>query len=752
VRSSSRKLAGPASLLIGALAVLSVWLPVLSYYAIPQVAVTEPDVAAARSTPSNAVLAEVGDFNLLSVAEQRPDVAVGVAESILEGRLELPNLPDAPIRIPFSPDDLDGLPADLQLSFAGWIVPDMLLSAYEQTGRESFFAMARDVVEAWDNYERSARLPKGFLWNDHAISARVRVLAEFWRLYRQRSDYTPSEGRAVLEQAARYRALLADPARFTFATNHGLMQNLGLLELVLAFPSLPDGGHYRRLAMERVGQQLAFLIDDQGVIRENSAGYQSFGLELLAMTFRCLTLLDVPVPPDWQQKYERGLVFLASLQRPDGTLPATGDTDGGAQPGTPEVTDIDPTGLSGPLHPMAPTKPATPVTVGLAAGYWIDWDGLDSWPTPQDLSQTIVTWTRPPSPSHKHADELSVLLWSRGVSWLTSVGYWPYAAQGGAAASSWTGANAPHLSSEPADSARTAALVASGLAGRVAAVDLERRGPGAYYARRQVVRLGTGLWLIVDHVRSDSVAANETIWTIGPGISLEAGASSGSYRLQASAGAASASLALAGSAGTVLEHYRGSETPFAGWHVVGSVPQPVPAIVVEQPAGEAWSVLVLSTATAEAPPAKVDGAVTMSPGSSADTWTIMLPISSGPLTVTRSDASIKVSGLPAADGTSGTVDLVPAPDPAPAVSQIASAFAQAAADYPVFQERTSARVRVTVVLMTMLLAQEIVFFAVRRWRRAFVTRLRLASVIAWVGIASAIQIAILPSWAVLAVA
>ena len=55
-RSSSRKLAGPASLLAGVLAVISVWLPVLSYYAVPQVAVKEPDVSVARSTPSDVAL------------------------------------------------------------------------------------------------------------------------------------------------------------------------------------------------------------------------------------------------------------------------------------------------------------------------------------------------------------------------------------------------------------------------------------------------------------------------------------------------------------------------------------------------------------------------------------------------------------------------------------------------------------------------------------------------------------------------
>ena len=142
--------------------------------------------------------------------------------------------------MPFSPDDLDGVPPGIQLWFAGSGVPDILLRAYAATGQEPYFALARDMILAWDHYERTAWQPRGYLWNDHATAARVRVLGEFWRLYRQRPDYSPEVGRVVLEQAARYRALLADPGRFTFATNHGVMQNLGLLEWPRPFPSLPD--------------------------------------------------------------------------------------------------------------------------------------------------------------------------------------------------------------------------------------------------------------------------------------------------------------------------------------------------------------------------------------------------------------------------------------------------------------------------------------------------------------------------------
>jgi hypothetical protein len=166
------------------------------------------------------------------------------------------------------------------------------------------------------------------------------------------------------------------------------------------------------VALERLGQQLVFYIDESGVIRENSAGYQKFGLGLLAMTFRCMALLGDPVPETWAQRYAAGLAFLDSLRRPDGTLPASGDTDGASIGDGPWVTAIDAEGMSSDLRPFEPARPARAETLAAVAGYWIDWHGLEGWPVDEALSQTVVTWTSPPAPGHKHADEMSVLLWS----------------------------------------------------------------------------------------------------------------------------------------------------------------------------------------------------------------------------------------------------------------------------------------------------------------------------------------------------
>ena len=315
-----------------------------------------------------------------------------------------------------------------------------------------------------------------------------------------------------------------------FFSNHGVMQNLGLLQLSLAFPSLPEAALYRQTALERLDQQMAFFIDARGVIRENSAGYQAYGLEMLGMTFRSMTLLGDPVPEMWAQRYTAGLRFLDSLRRPDGTLPANGDTDGASAGDFPRVTEVDAQGTSSELRPYEGQRPDRALTLHASAGYWINWEGLDGWPAGKDVSQTLVTWTSPPARAHKHADEMSVLLWADDTSWLTSVGYWPYGEQGRDEAESWDGANAPHLVDEDTLSQRTTRLLSQGSNGRAAAVDLERTGPGDYRARRQVVQASPDVWVVLDLVGGAPATTTRTVWTVSPDVDLDARGCSGFVR------------------------------------------------------------------------------------------------------------------------------------------------------------------------------------------------------------------------------
>ncbi len=101
-------------------------------------------------------------------------------------------------------------------------------------------------------------------------------------------------------------------------------------------------------------------------------------------------------------------------------------------------------------------------------------------------------------------------------------------------------------------------------------------------------------------------------------------------------------MAFLGSTGTLVRDYRGSHAPFAGWHVMRFVPQPAPAIMVDQPRGDAWKRVVLSTAGPISSRFYGGEKPEMSAGGTASAWTITLPLVTGQLEVSRSDERIVV--------------------------------------------------------------------------------------------------------------
>jgi hypothetical protein len=208
----------------------------------------------ARQLPSDDMLEELSGLRFFD--SENGLYTVEVAEKILQGQIALPGEHSRRIHLPFDPHDI--YEADWRLLHARLVIPRILLNAYRTTKREEFFMMARDVILGVASYERRALIPTGYLWSDHAISERVFALVDFWAMYRHHPSYSDEVAKDLLLFAARNGKFLSDPAVFVLLSNHGVMQNLALWHLSLAFPSLPDAHLYSTLAFERLSKLMDF--------------------------------------------------------------------------------------------------------------------------------------------------------------------------------------------------------------------------------------------------------------------------------------------------------------------------------------------------------------------------------------------------------------------------------------------------------------------------------------------------------------
>jgi Heparinase II/III N-terminus/Heparinase II/III-like protein len=733
-KSSAEKFSGAVLSFFSLIFFLAlVWLPEFDHYRVPRETITPVMIEYGRKNPAEAVISEMRFHRLLEHDWQSQEQMIAAAEELLIGKVQIGGVPATKIHVPFDPADLERGTGQWQLQFAGFVVPEILIDAYRATAREEFYAAARDTIVGWAKFEKHAWMNHGFLWNDHAVATRVRTLADFWDIYRRRPDYRPEIAQEIWEFAARSGALLAKPDQYTVATNHGVMQNIALWQLSLAFPSLPRAKEYRQLALARLKGEMAFYVAPDGAVLEHSADYHAFGLYLFGMALRYTTLLKLDAPGDWDQKYERAKQFYAELLRPDGTLPAFGDTAVGLRHKPPEVTKKDEDGGYSPLAAVAPEAPADGGTVYPVSGYAIVWDRGAPSDAGRNVSQTVLAWSHFAGHGHKHADEPSVSLWSGGQEWWTNAGYWSYDDDGRAHAECWEGSNAPHLTGEKCNSRRKASLIGSIDSHELFAAEIERAGPGDLRVRRLVVHLKPSAWVIVDY--SDGASQNnlETVWTTAADVRLEDGGTPGSYTLAGERTGSWLRGYLLGPPAMAIRNLRGSRDPFAGWLALEGKPTPTNAIVTTQPTQEPWAATVwVLDGDSQAKPERNSAASVE--WKSPQTWNVRVPMKNGSLLLTREGDRISASENGASEAGAPILEALRPTGigEAAEIESINANFEAEARKYPRFRELYEYRVRASVLGVALLLLQELFFGVCRRWRGKHLLILRAASLAGWV--------------------
>jgi hypothetical protein len=580
-----------------------------------------------------------------------------------------------------------------QLVMASLAVEELLLQEYDRTHDRLLYLRAKERILAFAQWESQQREPVAFLWNDHAISGRISVLVRLWLTLRDDPETTAEQRAELIAFVERSGELLAKSSQFTVRTNHGVMQNLALLQVCAAFSDLPKASTWRALAMDRLAVQMGFYVSDEGVVLEHSSEYHLFGNLLMGYAQQLARLNQIEVPANIVKAQAATTEFTRRMMRPDGSLPLVGNTAGGHH---------DMTGAVLPEGAPAAPSPA-PAAAGSflypLSGYAI-WQDVD--PAP---AQTFVAWAKHDRHGHKHADEPSVHWWSQGVAWITAAGYWPYGERGHEQANGWQGSNAPHAVGEAMLSARSVRLMGAGESGPVRAIDIENLRTSGFGVRRQILQLAADQMLVLDVVRG-ATAPVETLWTLDPRLTLESSAE-GRFISSAAEQGQRLQIALArdDKAAPELGLYRGSWSPFAGWVVMGRQPQPAPALRVQRASGDSMTATLF---TVGKDPTAL--AVSLAPGAQADQWDIDIQGTSGPQHVQRRRELIE---LTSPQGKT-QMTMKPAPELAERQQTLRAAMTRAIDRYPQWRELGVYQQRVYIAIAVLWLVMEVVALVLRR--------------------------------------
>jgi hypothetical protein len=309
---------------------------------------------------------------------------------------------------------------------------------------------------------------------------------------------------------------------------------------------------------------------------------------------------------------------------------------------------------------------------------------------------------------HKHADEMSVALWAGGTLWWSNVGYWPYDSAERGLAESWEGSNAPHRIDENTDGRRETKLRYSGRSTDLALVDMERRGPDTYSARRQVVQVGPDLWFVIDTSSDEKKSRTRTLWTTSPDVSMtERG--HGEFALIDRKSSKSMRAFFAGAPDMHQSVLEGSTAPFGGWLVMRGDVRSAPALLLERPADGGWQ---LAAWRLEHPRAGPDGAPSMLRWKDAEHWEVSMPAGGKTLMLSRQGTQLNVA-YP--DGRSAQLPLDAGPDVSQSIAALRAALQSSQAKYRAQDMSGGYRIKVSVVLLVLLLVGGIMLAMVRRF-------------------------------------
>jgi hypothetical protein len=699
------------------LLLLSIWMPVALHYWVPSPTVDDATVAMLRTAPPSPRLQQIDQQARALRSALSDESALQQLPAIQSGRIILASGEPRRFSRPLTIEDLeDGTPGGA-LAVASLAIADTLLQGYELTGQAVHLSMARDVILEFAEIERGLFADRGLIRNDHAIAARVGVLVRFWRLYRTHPSFDPAVARVLLQHLSRCAAYLAKRSHHTVMTNHGVMQNVALLQAAAAFP-LPDAKRWAQTARERLALQMTFFVSSEGLVLEHSPQYHRFGLDLMQRAAQGLQWNALPPVGDLDRALAPARAALERLEQPDGSLPRIGDT------GTDTRAKREPAARDG--------RSADVVGVGLpdgsmvfpVAGYAIhrrpsaqrEGKGADS--------QLTTYWGYFARHGHEVAAEGSVVLWAAGRSWIANTGYWPYGAAGRADSEGWRGSNAPHLRGETPTFDRPQSLAAYGADRDALLLELHRRTLGGQMLAREVVAIDDHRWAVLDHLQGDAGVPVDRLWTFDPGLRVQ----SDGQRISAVDPITGWSLVvdLLGPQPVAHQVLRASLAPFGGWAVLDGKPAPATSVEVTQPVGTSWTAAVMQLVEPGAQPAPRPQLRWDRP----QAWVLRLAGTQGEVhEARRADRTLSIESA----GYLGRSFMI---EPMSASVEMERARLRGAADaalnaYPRFRSYIPYRQRLTGAVAGLALLSLAVVALTARWRRRTLGWVVMAVVLGW---------------------
>lgn len=203
-----------------------------------------------------------------------------------------------------------------------------LVRLHAESGDSRALELVEKFICDWADQNLVIPLTSPMSWNDHSTAIRLGVFGQIYIYLVRNSIGALSLLRALLLLAARHQLILGEDSFYSKGTNHGLDQAFQLYLSALTFPKFEMIGDVAAISLERLRFEVAGSFSDDCVHIENSPAYHPVILSSVLQVNSAIRALggDSPIP-DLNSFVPPALKFLAYILRPDGCLPAIGDSE-----------------------------------------------------------------------------------------------------------------------------------------------------------------------------------------------------------------------------------------------------------------------------------------------------------------------------------------------------------------------------------------------------------------------------------------
>lgn len=327
-------------------------------------------------------------------------------------------------------------PNTFQLYLQGLTPLETLGRAWNQTKDLRYLEAGKELIESWNLYrqKQSALADAGggnsLLWHDHGTAIRAESLLYFLLACMDTPLDTPELRGEVQELLILHAQFLADDSHYTENHNHGIIQDVALLHTAY-FLRMPESQQWISIAEDRLEKQKEYAFNSEMVHVENSPGYNAAVIDSFYQIAIFLQRMGDSFSEHLLADIYDAAEFLAWVTLPNGITAQIGDTSSSLKQ---EVSSLkyehfgnprlDFASSLGQKDEMTPEQKAEVSKVYPDAGYYFyreNWDGE----TVSDATWKMLK-SGYSSRTHKHADDCSFILYSKGYEVFSDTGWYNY--------------------------------------------------------------------------------------------------------------------------------------------------------------------------------------------------------------------------------------------------------------------------------------------------------------------------------------